>query len=161
MRTSLTSLLCVHSVDQVAREEGANFGLQPVVLDLAAVGFLDATGLDVLSELLFKPSHGLHCVLADPAAPVLDTLARAGLLPKLGASPPHTPCPLRQVAPASVAVCSLGISSANNIPIATCVASSHVLPCCMPLLWRCAVQALRCSPLNFDTATQQHAAGAW
>ena len=78
---------------QVAREEQSH-SLQPVVLDMAAVSFLDATGLDVLSELLFKPSHGLHCVLADPAAPVLETLTRAGLLPKLGALPLHTSPPV-------------------------------------------------------------------
>lgn len=58
--------------------------MRPVVLDLGAVSFVDATGLEALSELLLRPAAGLHLVLADPCVPVLATLHRSGLMPKLG-----------------------------------------------------------------------------
>ncbi len=55
-----------------------------VVLDLASTTFIDATGIEVLTDLLLKAPAKLHVVLADPNTAALDILDRAGLLPKLG-----------------------------------------------------------------------------
>ena len=56
-----------------------------MILDMSAVAFLDATGVDALAELLLAQPFALRLLLADPGAPVLATLLRAGVLAKLGA----------------------------------------------------------------------------
>lgn len=55
-----------------------------VVLDLASTSFIDATGIEVLSDLLLKAPSKLHVVLANPNSAALDIIDRAGLLSKLG-----------------------------------------------------------------------------
>ncbi|EIE27094.1 sulfate permease [Coccomyxa subellipsoidea C-169] len=63
---------------------GSQDGVACVVLDLASTTFIDATGIEVLTDLLLKAPAKLHVVLADPNTAALDILDRAGLLPKLG-----------------------------------------------------------------------------
>lgn len=65
-------------------QAGSQDGVACVVLDLASTTFIDATGIEVLTDLLLKAPAKLHVVLADPNTAALDILDRAGLLPKLG-----------------------------------------------------------------------------
>lgn len=78
----------VRSTDEVAcmlpGQAGSQERVKYVVLDMAATTFIDATGIEVLIDLLFKAPAKLHVVLADPNAAALDILDRAGLLSKLG-----------------------------------------------------------------------------
>lgn len=68
----------------VPKQAGSQDGMKYVVLDMASTTFIDATGIEVLIDLLFKAPAKLHVVLADPSAAALDILDRAGLLSKLG-----------------------------------------------------------------------------
>ncbi len=55
-----------------------------LVLDGAAMDFMDATGLEVMQAILSKPPRGLRVVLADPSRDLLDILKRGGVLQQLG-----------------------------------------------------------------------------
>ena len=59
-------------------------GLMFLVLDGAAMDFMDATGLEVMQAVLLKPPRGLRVVLADPSRDLLDILKRGGVLRQLG-----------------------------------------------------------------------------
>lgn len=65
---------------QDASEEGVKY----LVLDGAAMDFMDATGLEIIEGVLLKPPQGLRVVLADPSRDLLDILKRGGVLPQLG-----------------------------------------------------------------------------
>ena len=65
---------------QDANEEGMKY----LVLDGAAMDFMDATGLEVMQAILLKPPRGLRVVLADPSRDLLDILKRGGVLQQLG-----------------------------------------------------------------------------
>ena len=55
-----------------------------LVLDGAAMDFMDATGLEVMQAVLLKSPRGLRVMLADPSRDLLDILKRGGLLQQLG-----------------------------------------------------------------------------
>ena len=55
-----------------------------LVLDGAAMDFMDATGLEVMEAVLLKAPQGLQVVLADPSRDLLDILKRGGVLQQLG-----------------------------------------------------------------------------
>ena len=55
-----------------------------LVLDGAAMDFMDATGLEVMQAILLKAPRGLRVVLADPSRDLLDILKRGGVLGQLG-----------------------------------------------------------------------------
>ena len=66
-------------------QDGGKEGLiRHLVLDGAAMDFMDATGLEVLQAVLLKPPAGLRVVLADPSHDLLDLLKRGGVLQHLG-----------------------------------------------------------------------------
>lgn len=66
-------------------QDGGEEGLiRHLVLDGAAMDFMDATGLEVLQAVLLKPPAGLRVVLADPSHDLLDLLKRGGVLQHLG-----------------------------------------------------------------------------
>jgi anti-anti-sigma regulatory factor len=65
---------------QGSGENGASY----IVLDMGSTSFVDATGLEVLNDLLFKAHPKLHVVLANPNAAVLNIFERAGLSAKIG-----------------------------------------------------------------------------
>ena len=66
-------------------QEGGEEGLiRHLVLDGAAMDFMDATGLEVLQAVLLKPPAGLRVLLADPSHDLLDLLKRGGVLQHLG-----------------------------------------------------------------------------
>ena len=65
-------------------QAGGHDGVACMVLDLASTTFIDATGIEVLIDLLCKAPAKLHVVLADPNTAALDILDRAGMLSKLG-----------------------------------------------------------------------------
>ena len=67
---------------QAEHEEGTKY----LVLDGAAMDFMDATGLEVMQAILLKAPQGLRVVLADPSRDLLDILKRGGLLQQLGAA---------------------------------------------------------------------------
>ena len=70
---------------QAEHEEGTKY----LVLDGAAMDFMDATGLEVMQAILLKAPQGLRVVLADPSRDLLDILKRGGLLQQLGEAPLH------------------------------------------------------------------------
>ena len=55
-----------------------------VVLDAAAIDFVDSTGLEALRHLLFQAPKHVHIMLADLNRTLLDTLEQDGDLQKLG-----------------------------------------------------------------------------
>jgi len=63
-----------------------------LVLDGAAMDFMDATGLEVMEAVLLKAPQGLQVVLADPSRDLLDILKRGGVLQQLGEALINSSC---------------------------------------------------------------------
>ena len=68
----------------MAMQDASEECMKYLVLDGAAMDFMDATGLEVMQAILLKAPRGLRVVLADPSRDLLDILKRGGVLQQLG-----------------------------------------------------------------------------
>lgn len=102
--------------------------IRHVVLDGAAIDFMDATGLEVMQALLLKPPQGLFVVLADPSQDLLDIMKRGGVLQQLGETFCADDASLPSLLPSFC--CALGQESIhylNRQCISPCKQADHAL----------------------------------